>query len=206
MANKKNSKPFNLLYKFDAQKTGIDKLYDFVTVEGRYIVVCVMFVIVLAFIYRFPLDKKLNDEINRATENITELDFYAGAYEKNYRDIIDRTQAAKNFVELYPETFDITTQTSGQIRFADLLKKVNEIVSIYNNDVILVDYSYSGSPSGESILKVTGSCTTFAKADEFREKIKAEKMMVSEVIINQLSATKDGTPKFSLDIKIKNPA
>lgn len=204
MAKNKNQKPFNLLYKFEAQKTGIDKLYDFVTVQGRYIVVSVMFLIILAFVYRFPLDKKLNDEINRSKINLSELDYYSGKYENSYREVISRTASAKNFIDIYPEELDPTNVVPGQIKLSDILKRIREIrEKSFNDDIIIIDYSYSAAPDTDGSIKLTGSSSTFTKAEEFRQALRLEKNIVSDVFINNLGSTKDGAPKFGLDIKTK---
>jgi hypothetical protein len=205
MAKEKKQKPFNLLYKFDAQKTGIDKLYDFVTVEGRYIVVSVMFVIILAFIYRFPLDKKLNDEINRSAENIAQLEYFSkSGMERQFRDIEERTESAKKYMAIYPEELTSATENESQIKIADLIKRIREIhENTFKNDLIIVDYSYSSAPDQVGTLKITGSSTTFSKAEEFRQQIRLEKTLVNDVLINNLGSTKDGVPKFGLDIKVK---
>lgn len=205
MATNKNTKPFNLLYKIDAQKTGIDKLYDFVTIQGRYIVVCVMFFIILAFLYRFPLDKKLNDEINRANDAIAELDYYSSnENERVYRTVMSRIESVEKFMEIYPSVINAGTELNGQIKFADLIKRIREIhEEEFKNDIIIAEYSYQSSPQSEGSLRITGSSTTFAKAEEFRQKLRNEKLYIYDVFINNLGSTKDGVPKFGLEIKLK---
>ncbi len=197
-------KPFNLLYKFEPQKSSIDKLYDFVTKEGRYIVVMVMFVIIVAFIYRFPLDRKLNDEINRSTRNLREIKFYSESGEKTFKDILQRTQGVKNFLDIYPDTLDIHSKTPGQIKSNEILRKVKEISDSYKNDIVITDYLYTADPIKGSSLHLTGATSTFTKVEEFRDKIRTNSELVNEVYVTNLGSTKSGTPKFALDIKIKD--
>lgn len=204
MDSKIHKSSFNLLNRFQNQRGPVDKLYDFVIVEGRYVVVGVMFLIILAFIYRFPLDRALNDEVNRSKTNLNQLQYYSEGEEKEFRNIIQRTNSAKNYTLLYPDDFNANGKNEGQVQFADVLKRLREITAEFNGNIILIDYTYSADPAKGITLKITGSSSTFAKAEEFRDKIRAEKQLVVDVLMQTLSSAKDTAPKFSLDLKIKS--
>lgn len=196
-------KPFNLLYKYEPQKTSIDKLYEYVTVQGRFIVVGVMIVVIAAFIYRFPLDKHLNDEINRSKQNIDLLRIYVNDYEKKFNDIQARIQGAQRFEKLYSVSANSTDET-GQIRFYEVLKRINEIKADFGDDIIVVDYTYSTDNQLMNTVNITGYTAKFSRAEDFRERLRLERTLVSDVLINNLGANKEGIPQFGLILKIKS--
>lgn len=202
MATTIEQKPFNLLYKYDPQKTFVDKLYDYVTVQGRYIVVTVMFIVILAFIYRFPLDKKLNDEINASKDNLELLDIYVNGNETGFQEVIERTDAANKYMSLY--SIDPVTDSNGQIRFYDAFKRINEIKNEFGEEIILVDYTYQTNDQLAATINLTGYTTKFTSAEAFREKVRLEKNLFTEVLINNLGANKEGIPQFALQVKLKN--
>lgn len=201
MANQKFQKPFNLLYKFEPQKSSIDKIYDFVTVQGRLIVIGVMFIIIVGFVYRFPLDKALNDEINRSKDNLEQVKYYSKDTEKQFRDTFSRTQAAAKFLKLYNE--DLASAGKKQIIFATFLKRISEIKNSFGDDILIETYSYSANPVSHSSLKIAGISSTSSKAQDFKDKILAEQNYVSQASYTNLDLQKETLPRFSLDITLK---
>jgi hypothetical protein len=201
-------RPFNLLYRFEPQKSNIDVVYDFVTVQGRYIVVCVMFIIILAFIYRFPLDKKLNDEINRSNKNIRELQAYA-PYQQEFKNVLTRTEGTKNYLKIYPSDFSAEKSGLGQPAFHSLYNKINatKLLPDFEKDIKIESYAYSAAPDGAIILTIRGKTTTFPKAEQFREKLRQEKGLFNDILITNLGSAKgDETPQFELNIKVRAQA
>jgi hypothetical protein len=196
-------KPFNLLYKYEPQKSAIDKLYEYVTIQGRFIVVGVMFVVILAFIYRFPLDKKLNDEINRSNQNSDLIKIYVDGTEQKFKDIQTRTDSTKRFLDLYSLS-SISTDETGQIRFYEVFKRINEIKTEFGDDIIVIDYSYITDNELNGTVNLTGYTAKFSRAEEFRERLRLERNIIDEVLINNLGSNKEGVPQFGLIIKIRD--
>ncbi len=201
-SNNFKQRPFNLLYKYDTQKTGIDRLYDFVTVQGRIIVVSVMLLIILAFIYRFPLDKRLNDEVNDSKQNIELLKIFVDNNEKNFNDIVTRISKTKNYTELYSSNSSNIDEV-GRVRFAEVFKKINAIESEFGENITLVSHNLNTDESLKSKIQIKGFTTQFSIAEEFREKLRLEKGLIDDVLISNLGSSKEGIPQFSLSIKIK---
>jgi hypothetical protein len=202
MAKKKKQKPFNLLYKFDPQKTGIDKVYDWVMGPGRIVVLMVMLVVILSFVYRFPLDRKLNDQINTSNEYIRQLDAFK-SQEPEFKKIIDEVESAKKFINIYPENLDINSKDSGQVIYAATMKKILEVDELFKDDIILINYSYIADPVKGANIKLIGAAKTPAKAEDFRQKLLAEKKYISDILYGDLGSTKETGYNFGLDIKIR---
>jgi Tfp pilus assembly protein PilN len=67
------AKTINLLTKVDFEKTPLGKFLRWSLTYGRYSIICTEIVVLLAFIYRFSLDRKitdLNDEIKQKSSII----------------------------------------------------------------------------------------------------------------------------------------
>ncbi|MFW5719483.1 MAG: hypothetical protein ACOCXT_00450 [Candidatus Dojkabacteria bacterium] len=211
MAKNKTEKPFNLLYKFEPQKSGIDKLYDFVMMQGRMIVVFVMLIIIVAFVFRFPLDRQLNNEIKRAEKNVQRLEYYEGEIENGFRDTLARTESARKYLDTYPREEEAPVvglaedEKTGQIEVYRILEKALEIKEEFDEDIVLYEYSYESDPAleGQSMLTISGLASTNQIAEKFRDTIREEKKLVRAITMSSRSA--DEGFAINLVITVKKP-
>lgn len=204
MAEKQHKTPFNLLYKVEAQKTTIDRLYEFAVGAGRVIVIFVMLTIIGAFAYRFPLDAKLNDEIKLSDINVNNANLYLDGQnrEKEFNAVIERVKAAKAYTEIYKDENATDSENEGkQIKFGTVLEKLLAIDSQFGENIIITDYGFT-SDSNTNQLKITGAATTFPKAEEYRESVRGL-TEVKEANITSLGSSREGLPRFSIDVLLK---
>lgn len=204
MAKKSTQQPFNLLYRFEPRKSSIDRVYEFVVLQGRIIVMAVMVVIILAFAYRFPLDKKLNDQINLSNENMKKYDYFIkNNSEKKFNETIYRTKLASNFLNIYNrETKDKSLKP--QINIGEFMKIINQInEKDFKDDIIVISESYSVNGDSDTIMTINGFASSFPKAEAFRGKIVEQDKFVELTKMQNLGGTKQGNIQFSLQVIIK---
>jgi hypothetical protein len=200
MAKKSNiQKPFNLLYPFEPQKTKIDKVYDWVMGTGRIIVVLFMLMVIGSFIYRFPLDKELNDQIERSKSNLGQLQYYFDTNESDFRSIVKRISEADKFIKIYDPT-----QETSQIVFSEALATIRASNDKFKDDISITSYNYTAD-SGKSIdIVISGTASSSAKADAFREELSTKDKGFYQVLINNYGTAVSLKPQFTINIKVKN--
>jgi len=192
-------KPFNLLYKIDAQLTFVDKLYEIVVGPARIVVVGVMIVIIGAFLYRFPLDSALNDQVKESRSNGVILNRVLNNQEKLFRDTIKRTIEVKTYQAMYKDSTNPTVGSSYKLSYA--LEELENVKATFADDIVVSDYSLS-TDNTATVVKVNGGATTFAKIDEFLRAIRALEFVADASSTSQ-TAQRGQIPKFSIDIKLK---
>lgn len=203
MSQSKTQKPFNMLLRFEAQKTTIDKVYDFVIFQGRIIVIFVMLLIIVAFAIRFPLDYQLNDEKNKGLQNVRSAQSLLEGNEKKAREEILRVEVAKKYQAIYDKELNIASAKPGQIRIEQLISIINKYVSVESNGVTITGYSYQGDPLGGSMLNIEGGVIDVSKTEILRTVILSEKELVTDVGLPALNRTQGNNPKFSMEVKIR---
>lgn len=202
---KKETQPFNLLYRFEPQKAPIDKIYDFVVFQGRIIVMSVMLVVILAFAYRFPLDRKLNDQINLSNDNLKRLNTYSkDEQEKNYNDTYNRTVAVEKFLTIYKNVqAEVDKDTKDQVKLSDFLKIVRQInEASFKDSIVISDYNYVADPMTTDTLTLTGYTSAFPTAENFRGELVNQSQYVQTTKMQNLGGTKEGTIQFSLEVTL----
>lgn len=91
------AKEINLLIRADFDKTLLGRFLRWALTYGRYIIICTEIIVLLAFIYRFSLDRKitdLNDEIEQK-QAIIEANV---GFESQFRNLQKRTNKIVDIV------------------------------------------------------------------------------------------------------------
>lgn len=202
-------KPFNLLNKFEPQKTSIDKIYEFVVIQGRFIVVIVMLIIIVFFIYRFPLDAKLNNYVNEAKDLSLRIKSFEGqdlATEKLYRDLILRIRSLEMYTSLYSDdpSIDTTNTEKVQIMLSEFMILLDQVLLNYDNSIKLTHYSFEGDPEKGSILQINGYAKDSETVQQFREELDEIDKFVADTKTNDITEDKDEFTQFSLTINFLN--
>lgn len=192
-------KPFNLLYKIEAQMSFVDKLYEFVVGPARIVVVGVMLVIIIAFIVRFPLDATLNDKVKESKRNETNLRNALNKQEAIFRATFRRIDAVKKYETTYKNPSDPSSGNSYELSF--IMSKVLDAKEPFGQDILISDYGLT-TDTDQTIVKVNGGATTFEKLDEFVKALRAIDI-VSDASSTSQSGQRGQIPRFSIDIKIK---
>ena len=94
MNSKLPYKTFDLYNSYNAELPFVERLYKWITSVGRYIVIGVEMVVLVAFIARFFLDQSLNDITEKINNNNTTL--VASKPDETYvKNIISKIEAVK---------------------------------------------------------------------------------------------------------------
>ena len=165
----------NLLGHEEIDNTPVGRIIWWVTTYGRYIMIATEIVVLLAFISRFSLDRKLTD----LNEEITQKQAILEAnrpFEAEIRELQDRIAKAKNLI-------------SSQAVPLDILNSAQAILPI---DVYLETYEYAGDKL--TISAVAGTTPGFS---QFLSNIAAVKQ-IRQVDIGDISRRALSGIKFSV--------
>lgn len=195
-----SEKPFNLLYKSDAQLTFIDKLYEIVVGPVRLVVVGVMLLIIGAFVYRFPLDSALNDQVKESQKNGSTLNRVLNNQEKLFRDTIKRTSEVRTYQQMFKDSGFSNVNSTYKLSY--VLDELEKIKLKFAGDIIISDYNLITDNNG-TFVTINGGATTFAKVDEFLRALRLLDMVKDASTASQTSE-RGQIPKFSINIKLKS--
>lgn len=81
----------NLLSRTDFDKTPVGKFLRWSLTYGRYIIVCTEIIVLVAFIYRFSLDRRITD-LNEEIEQKSAIIQANQEFENQFRNLQKRTQ------------------------------------------------------------------------------------------------------------------
>ena len=85
------AKTINLLIHTDFDKTFLGKFLRWSLTYGRYIIICTEIIVLLAFIYRFSLDRKITD-LNDEIEQKSAIIAANSNFEEQFRNLQFRTE------------------------------------------------------------------------------------------------------------------
>lgn len=201
-----NETSFNLLYKVEAQKTFVDKLYDFLVGPARLIIVSVMIVIIGVFGYRFFLDTTLRNEKKTNELYKNQIESIVVPNESRERAYLSMTSSYKIYQDMFKSSSDIGAQNlpeeKGRLHIIseaiDVIYKTKN--SKFADTVAISELSISNDPS-ETVIKLNGSASTFLKVEEFVAEIKSATIVSDASSIN-LGATRNQNPQYQIDIKL----
>jgi hypothetical protein len=106
----------DLLTSIPQPKSTWEKIFDWTFSIGRYLVVIVEAVVIVAFVLRFAMDRVKNDLDNRITQSVALLEFYDEAGK------IDKINLT------YNTTVGARTILTSQPTYSGLVTDVNELV------------------------------------------------------------------------------
>ncbi len=199
------SSTFNLLYKVDAQKTFVDKLYDFVIGPGRLIVVGVMLVIIAVFSYRFFLDSTLRDERKKMDSLKRQVENFVIPNEKKLQGSLTRTENYAKYSLMYRDGGSTEDPTSVEGKLHYLSTNYDQIMSLKNakfvDSITVSEYSVSYS-NDRTTVKITGATSTFIIVDQFVTELK-KLDTVEDAASTTIGASKQDKPRYQIDIKLK---
>jgi len=168
------AKNINLLIHVDFDKTILGKFLRWSLTYGRYIIICTEIVVLLAFIYRFSLDRKitdLNDEIDQKSAIIVANT----GFETQFRNLQFRTQKITELV---------STQNTA-------LNVIRHLEQITPSGIILESFSLQNNS-----LSVQASADTNSTLALYLSQLKAS-AFISDVTITSLSKKIAGTGEIS---------
>jgi hypothetical protein len=196
-----STRSFNLLYKVEAQKTFIDKLYDFLVGPTRLILSIVMILIIGVFAYRFFLDAQLRDAKKLNDEYVQDLNLFVIPNEQTYRDIMLRTEIYSKYIERY--NTDTQNPVSGKLHSTgDLYLQINNIKAAkYPTSITIAQFNYSTN-SNTPVIQISGAASTFITVDQFANDIKSLPEVLDASSTN-LGSTREDLPRYQIDIKLK---
>lgn len=204
--DKKKRRPFNLLYKVDAQLTLIDKVYEIVVGPVRLVVVLVMAVVLIVFGFRFTLDAKLNDLIKESKTNLALIQKEVIPNEKKIRNIKVTIDMIQNYSLLYKDMIPVeATQASlnqnGLYRMSDIMTRIKQIENQFANRIVVSNYFFTVDNGTK--LKLTGGASSFADIDSFVLALRGLDI-VQEVSTPSQGSTKGDAPRYTIDIIFKD--
>jgi Tfp pilus assembly protein PilN len=180
-----------------------DKIYDWVFRVGRYVIIAVEAVVVLAFISRFILDRKNNDLKESIEGKINLLDQQESFEEKaetlqvlldniqfiseNQFEASDKlTKILKNIPsKVTLASFSMDQSTVKLVCTAPDYQTVNEMESNFKNDTSYGTIDVTLTKSGSANATVEFSFTVnFAEAEEAREQEEQRQQQVDEDNVN----------------------
>lgn len=201
MAQENNT--FNLLYKTEAQKTSVDKLYDFLIGPARMIIIGVLLVIISVFGYRFILDSTLRDERKKAAQYESQINRFVKDNENEFREIILRTEGYATYINMYREFEDEDDVDSGKLYKASNI--INDIYNIknqnYNNTITIQSYNFNRDEEATT-LSINGNASTFLIVDQFVSSLRSLSS-IEEASSTNLGGSRDENPKYLINIKLK---
>src|SRR3989344_2194740 len=83
------AKPINLLTRKDFDASVVGRILRWSLIYGRYIIVSTEIIVLLAFIYRFSLDRQITD-LNEEIEQKSAIVIANQAFEKSFRNLQNR--------------------------------------------------------------------------------------------------------------------
>ena len=83
------AKPINLLTRKDFDASVVGRILRWSLIYGRYIIVSTEIIVLLAFIYRFSLDRQITD-LNEEIEQKSAIVIANQAFEKSFRNLQSR--------------------------------------------------------------------------------------------------------------------
>ena len=98
----------NLLERTDFDKTPLGKFLRWSLTYGRYIIVCTEIIVLIAFIYRFSLDRKITD-LNEEIEQKAAIIKANQQFETQFRNLQKRTQEVGNLFKNEDLAFRLLT-------------------------------------------------------------------------------------------------
>lgn len=209
MADPRKKRPFNLLYRSDLQKEQIDKMYEFVVGPGRIIVVLVMFSIVIAFIFRFPLDKQLNDVIDESQRYVDNLELIGDEKEDQFRVVEEKTEDTKKFVNIYKDQGitefgeDAGPDMPAQYKVYDIYNEVDGVLESFYDDIVVAQVEIYLDPISGGRIEFSGYTEKFELTDELKDQLLALDTYIDDVLSKSIAATQETQPQFSLEIRLK---
>lgn len=118
------AKTINLLPQTDFDQTPLGRFLRWALSYGRYIVVCTEIVVLLAFIYRFSLDRKITD-LNEEIEQKSAIVAANQEFELKFRELQDRFNIVSNLKSTQNEPVSLLQHlqqiTPQGIRFSSLI-------------------------------------------------------------------------------------
>ena len=113
----------NLLPHKDFDQTPFGRFLRWSLTYGRYIIVCTEIIVLLAFIYRFSLDRKITD-LNEEVDQKTAIIEANQIFEKQFRSLQTRTSQIENLFNNEDLLLRVLTHleliTPAGIRFSSL--------------------------------------------------------------------------------------
>lgn len=120
------AKSINLLPRTDFDQTPLGRFLRWSLTYGRYIIVCTEIVVLLAFIYRFSLDRKITD-LNEEIEQKSAIIEANQEFEHQFRQLQERVE----LINSYASTQNIS------------ISLLTHLESITPEGIKLTSYSYA---------------------------------------------------------------
>lgn len=117
-----NSKPFNLLKPVQPPKTVWDKIYDWVLLRARVVIMFVIILITAVFISKVVVDTDAKNKNKQVDNGLKELSFYSQTTEPNIRLLIRKVDNYKKLNQKYS-------------RYSNILEEVYRVLGNSANEV-----------------------------------------------------------------------
>lgn len=201
--SQKTEKPFNLLYKVDAQLTFVDKLYEIVVGPARMVVVIVMVIILIVFGFRFTLDSQLNDEVKAGTQNANRINLEVAPAEKKFLETKQKIDMVEKYMILYRDNQGTLPEgsTESLYRSALVMEEIVRARDTFGDNILISNYSFSTNKGTR--IKLSGGARSFADIDSFLTSIRTINSVLEATSPSQ-SSSRGEAPKFSIDIILKD--
>ncbi len=175
------AKTINLLPRKDFDKTTLGKFLRWSLTYGRYIIICTEIIVLLAFIYRFSLDRQitdLGDEIDQKSAIISANQ----VFELQFRNLQSRTN---HIGELF---------TNQDL----VLKIIHKLETITPAGIKYTNFSYSGR-----VVNIVASTQTNIQLAQFLNNLNATPQF-TKINIESISKTKgaNGTITFQFSTTV----
>lgn len=164
------AKNINLLVQKDFDKTLLGKFLRWSLTYGRYIIICTEIIVLLAFIYRFSLDRKITD-LNEDIQQKSAIITANAAFEQQFRNLQRRVN-------------HISDLTNQQSQIVALLHHLEQITPV---GVQFKSFSYANS-----VVSVDASADTNSNLALFLYNLKNSSMLTN-INIASLNRSSTGT-------------
>ncbi|MFH0942774.1 MAG: PilN domain-containing protein [Candidatus Beckwithbacteria bacterium] len=150
-ARKKERKEINLLPKDPWEVGLLGKLVKWVLTVGKYVVVFVELAVILAFLFRFSLDRKLTDLNEKIKQKVAVVVSF-GDFEAKFRQVQQQLEVVKT-----AETESLkVTEVLDELSLITPMDAIYDSITINNEEVGLQGV----------VLSETGLATLLSKAQE----------------------------------------
>lgn len=143
MPGSESNVSINLLQKTDLEHTAIGRITTWAVTYGRYIMIGTEIVVLLAFIARFSLDRKLTDLKEEIAQKQAILVANAG-FEQDVRNIQERLTKIKTVTSAQTKPIDILVFLQNNTPV-----DISLVALDYSNDKLIIE-AISGSTDGFS--------------------------------------------------------
>lgn len=177
------AKNINLIPQKDFDQTPIGRILRWSLTYGRYIIVCTEIVVLLAFIYRFSLDRQITD-LNEEIDQKSAIILANREFERQFRNLQKRTEFIGGLATNQPVVVEL----------------LRHLESITPQGVQFNSYGFS-----EGTLTIGATASTNTHLALFLNNLKSSEMLGS---VNIVSLTKKGAgtseTSFQLEATVRN--